>query len=186
MQQVHEIGLAIYSCANDNNRVYPTGNSSTEVCQKLLDGGYVTDPALFYFPYAGKTAARPGQRLKPENVCFDFTDGATMDSFGELPLVFLSGYRITYAPGTGAIPRFHPMPYEESWLHRWFNNGMDENGPVSGSAVYFVDNSVKWLPDRYSSRFKSLDDLIPNFIPPDFKSDGKTYRQLTPDGVLAP
>jgi len=25
---------------------------------------------------------------------------------------------------------------------------------------------------------------IPNFISPDYKPDGKTYRQLTPDGPL--
>jgi hypothetical protein len=28
------------------------------------------------------------------------------------------------------------------------------------------------------------DNTIPNVVPPDFKPDGKTYRQLTPDGVL--
>jgi len=41
-----------------------------------------------------------------------------------------------------------------------------------------------------NSRFIKLDTTanhdgsIPNFISPDFKPDGKTYRQLTPDGPL--
>jgi len=35
-----------------------------------------------------------------------------------------------------------------------------------------------------SSASVKPDASIPNFISPDFKPDGKTYRQLTPDGAL--
>jgi hypothetical protein len=35
-----------------------------------------------------------------------------------------------------------------------------------------------------SSHPTVADGTIPNIVPLDFKPDGKTYRQLTPDGVL--
>ena len=68
-QQTRALDLAMYSYCNDNDQKYPDGKSSTEVFQKLMDGGYVTDPALFYLPLPGKIKGVVGHRLKPENVC---------------------------------------------------------------------------------------------------------------------
>lgn len=158
LQSAHAIALALYSYTNDNNQNYPDGNSSTEVFQKLLDEKYVNDPAVFYFPLSGKTKPIPGQRLKPENVCWDVTSGVDSNSPNKLPVVFMTGYKVTYAPGGTAV-------------------ALVKSGPL-GIAVFYKDNGAMFTTTAHS------DGSIPNFTPPNFKPDGKTYRQLTPDGPL--
>ena len=173
----------MFSYANDNNGVYPDGNSSTEVFQKLMDGGYVTDPALFYLPLAGKEKAVAGQKLKPENVCWDVTSGVDSNAPDGLPLIFMTGYKVTYAPGASAVPIIKPYPPfwgEGTWSQWWQHDSAPAQGPP-GIAVFYKGTNAM---------FKNLDTTastggsIPNFIPPDFQPDDKTYRQLTPDGVL--
>jgi hypothetical protein len=61
MQMLRAIGLAMYSYANDNGGNYPDGKSSTEVFQKLLDGGYATDPALFYLRLQARPSPSSGK-----------------------------------------------------------------------------------------------------------------------------
>src|SRR5476649_1621607 len=56
LQSAHALGLAMYSCANDNSQIYPdaTGGNAVNVAQSLLAGGYVTDPGIFFL--SGDTA----------------------------------------------------------------------------------------------------------------------------------
>jgi hypothetical protein len=108
MQQAQAISVAMMLYYN-NHGSYPDGNSSTEVFQKLLDEKYCSDPALFYVPLPGKIKAMPGQKLKPESVCFDVTSGAGPRS-SKCPLVFLTGYKMNYAPGGTASPLVKPWP----------------------------------------------------------------------------
>jgi hypothetical protein len=179
VQMAHAIGLALYSYANDNNQQYPDGASSTEVFQKLMNGGYVTDPSIFYIPMPGKVKAEAGQKLKHENVCWDVT--APVDTSGpprDLPVLFLTGYRINYVPGGAAIPVIKPFPRfwkDESGVGQWV--GIMSYKASEGIAAFYENNSA-------SFHNVDADHTIPNFVPPDFKPDGKTYRQLTPDGVL--
>ena len=164
MQQCRQIGLMLFSYASDNaanNNAYPDGKSSTEVFQKLIDNGYCTDPSVFYFPLPGKTPPKAGQKLKPENVCFDVTSGVDSNSSDLVPLVFLTGYKVTYTPGTAAAPLTKPFP--------------------AGTTVFYKGNeTLVLLPGADANS----DGSIPNFTPINFKSGGKTYRQLTPDGPL--
>ena len=182
-QAAHMLGIALYAYANDNSGNYPEGKSSTEICQKLLNDGYITDPGIFCVSGSGKIKAESGQKLKPENVCWDYTAGLSTKSPGEVPLFFLTGYRVRYVPGGRAIP----LPKSDWPLRSWSQWWNKEPRPGSlfqgGVAVFYVNNSTKFInrvtaPDGTSS--------IPNFISPDYKPDGKTYRQLTPDGVLPP
>jgi len=164
MQQCRQIGMMMFSYAADNaanNNVYPDGKSSTEVFQKLLDNGYCTDPSIFYIPLPGKTPPKAGQKLKPENVCFDVTSGADSDASDGLPLVFVTGYKVTYAPGGAAVPLIKPYP--------------------SAMIVFYKNNSAKVL---LPATTENSEGSIPNFIPANFDPKGKTYHQLTPDGVL--
>jgi type II secretory pathway pseudopilin PulG len=184
MQSAHALGLAMYSYANDNSQNYPDGKSSTEVCQQLLDGGYVTDPSIFYIPAPGKTKALPGQKLKPENVCWDVTGGLSSSGPGDLPVLFLTGYRVSYTPGGAAIPIAKARVLgERTWGEWWRGEPVPSDIYQAGAGVFYVNNSAKW-----ANRVTATDGTssIPNFISPDYKPDGKTYRQLTPDGVLAP
>ena len=183
MQIVRQIGQMMFSYSTDNtanNNSYPDGNSSTEVFQKLLDGGYCSDPSIFYIPLSGKTPAKPGQKLKPENVCFDVTSGIASNASDGMPLIFMTGYKVTYAPGGSAVPIIKPYPpYGEprTWSQWW-----PENPPPSpGIAVLYKGNNAVF---RILDPTVNADGSISNFIPPDFDPKGKTYRQLTPDGPL--
>ena len=171
VQTAHALGLALWSYANDNQGLYPDGTSSTEVFQKLMDGGYVTDPGIFCLAMDGKIRASQDQKtLKPENVCWDVTGGLKDNDSPELPLIFITGFRMTYAPGGGFVSRVDPYPpYLDLNL---------KDGP--GLAVFFVNNSATWLKgDQWSGPFSHQ-----HILPPDFNAHGKTYLQLTPDGVL--
>ncbi len=111
MQQAHQMGQVLFSYATDNGSAYPEGKSSTEICQMLLDGGYVTDPAFFYVPMPGKVKPEPGQKkLKPENVCWDITGSVTGDAPDTLPLVFLTGYRSDLCTGSGSRADLKAFP----------------------------------------------------------------------------
>ena len=191
VQSAHAIGLAMFSYANDNSQVYADGKSSTEVFQKLLDGGYVSDPAIFYIAMAGKTAPVAGQKLKPENVSWDVIVTADSSSPEGLPLLLMTGYKISaFAPGASAIPLVKPFPRFgwASWRNQtWFDWLLDRPtiywANEGGAAVFYKNNSaafkgIETAPDGTTS--------IPKFIPLDYKPDGKVYRQLTPDGPLAP
>ena len=166
LQEVQAIGLAMYSYAQDHNGAYPVGKSSTEVFQKLIDGGYVTDPTIFFLELLkipGKSKATSNS-LKPENVCWDVTIPVDATSSDYLPLVFSTGYRVKYLPGGEAIPLFS-----------------DTDGRLAAIVVFYSGMNATWVMNENLS----FGDL-PNFINSNFDPKGKTYIQLTPDGPLSP
>jgi len=137
------IGLALFTYANDHNGAYPTGKSSTEVFQKLIDAGYVNDPTLFwegFLPVPGKSKA-DSKVLKPENVCYDVTVPVNSTSDDTLPVVFLTGYRINYVPRGTATPLF-------SWAKDW-----------TGLTVFYHGNNTAFLKNDGPS-----DGVVTNFI----------------------
>jgi len=169
LQTAHAIGLALYSYANDHGGRYPDGKTSTEVFQQLLDQGYVNDPTLFFASYmrvAGKVPPT-GKVLKPENVSWDVTGGVDASDPDELPLLFLTGYKVTYAAGAAAV--LAAPPPKRTWAQWW-----DDVPAWEPFMAVFYTN-------MYAGKvFAAKDGTIPNFIPADFDPKGKTYRQLTP------
>ena len=215
----------MFQYANDHNQNYPDGKSSTEVFQKLIDGGYISDPAIFYIPMVGKIKAGVGQRLKPENVCWDVTSPVDSSAPDGLPIVFSTGYKVNYVPGGAAIPFKKPgldqrtqlgkllgMPplfsaivgwcpeisasskngsIEFNWLAKLLGmpllysySAIADWNPGGAIAVCYKSNSASFVIVPYSSTTVNHHGPIPNFVPADFDAKGKTYRQLTPDGVL--
>ena len=176
----------MFAYANDNDGNYPDGKSSTEVFQKLLDGQYCSDPNISYISLPGKTKAIPGQKLKPENVSWDVTSPLNQNSPNELPVVFMTGYKVKYVSGGAAIPLVKPYPpfWTRTWLGWWQG---EPNPPRNfealdpGIAVCYKSNSAKYIKLETAPNGEGA---IPNFISPEFKPDGMPYRQLTPDGVL--
>ena len=169
LQTAHAIGLALYSYANDHGGKYPDGKTSTEVFQQLLDQGYVTDPALFFASYMRVSGKVPptGNVLRSENVSWDVTGGADTSASDELPLLFLTGYKITYVAGAPAV--LSAPPPKRTWGQWWD----DVPAWEPFMAFYSKGNFAK-------SVLANSDGQIPNFIPADFDPKGKTYRQLTP------
>jgi hypothetical protein len=196
MQRARVIGYALLSYAENHNGKFPEGNSSTEAFQKLLDfgyvrlidGAYVHDPSIFYVPMAGKIEPSAGQKLKPENVCWDITCCLDSNASDSLPLVFLTGYKITYAPGGTAVPILKPYPPFTRTPGHWWHGAADpaEN---PGIAVFYKGGQAAFRHLYYTEStdgpdVKNPDNTIPNFIPPQFDPNGINYRQLTPDGPL--
>jgi hypothetical protein len=85
MQATRTIALAMFQYANDNDKQYPDGKSSTELFQKLMDGNYITDPAVFFVPLPGKIRAAMGAKLKPVNVTYDDRMGYSNDGSRTVP-----------------------------------------------------------------------------------------------------
>jgi len=196
VQTAHQIGVGMFGYANDNDGNYPDGKSSTEVFQKLLDGGYCSDPTVFYIPLPGKIKPTAGQKLKPENVCWDVTSGVDSSSPDRLPILFMTGYKVTYVPGGSLIPIIKPHPQFGAEIHtlaQWWH----EPTPSPGIAVFYKGNNALFLRSGMEISYRDdgsivlksstpaiTDGSMANFLPPDFDSRVKTYRQLTPDGLL--
>jgi hypothetical protein len=166
VQTSHAIGLAMYSYANDNGGKYPTGKSSTEIFQQLVDGGYVSDPKIFYFEELHVPGKHPAMstKLKPENICWDVTTPLELTSDPSLPLLFITGFKMNYVPGGSAVPR--PTPTPSSVIH-------------AGIYIFYVNNSAMFRVNDGKP-----DEIVPNVVDPSFKPSGKTYIQLSPDGPV--
>jgi hypothetical protein len=178
MQQARSLALALFAYSNDNEGAYPTGASSTEVFQKLLDGGYLSDPTILYVPYPGKVKADADQKkLKPENVSFDVTCCLDRSSSDNLPAVFLTGYKVSYVPDGTATHLPEPRSVR-SWLSGWTTT---EDVASDGVAVAYKSNSARFWKSQATPGGESS---VPHFISADFHPDGKTYRQLTPEGPV--
>ena len=179
--KAHGIALALRSYANDNDLRLPGSANSTEIFQKLVEGGYVIDNQVFYIPLPGKIKPVIGQKLKPENVCFDMTTGVDFREVPEgLPIVFMTGYKVTYIAGSSAVPIIKPYPnfgaeFPTWWA--WWHSIPQEPGIVSAD----INSNSKFLKLETGANGERF---IPNFIPPGFDTKGKTYCQLTPDGPL--
>jgi hypothetical protein len=189
MQQARAIYLLITAYADAHNGVYPTGNSSTEVFQKLVDENHmkptgksleevlhnvvgsdsVTDPAIFCLAMAGKSPAT-STRLRPENVCFDVTIPLGKSSPDEMPAVFVTGYKISYVSGGTATPLTSSR--DRYWTSVCYNGGM----------AYALMKGHD-LPDWPSIQ---QDGVVTNFVPTKFNANGKKFQQLTPDGPILP
>jgi hypothetical protein len=169
--------------AKDHNGKIPDGSSSTEVFQKLIDEQYVEIANFFYRKFPGKIEPEWNQKLRPENVSWDITAGLTTDSPENTPVVYMPGLRVTYSNGGRAIPLLNPYPkhfLRMRTVSDWWS-GQPDPTPYAGVVVCYKDLSTRFID---LSQGENPDGSIPNFIPPHFKPDGKTYRQLTPDGVL--
>ena len=177
MFQSRTIGLALSQYAVDHEGKYPEGKTSTEVFQKLLDEKYVSDPVIFYYFLPGKVKPETST-LKPDNVAWDVTCCIDATSPDHLPAVFLTGYKIVYQAGAKAVPvKMAPLKKStpRTWSDWWYGIPIEPNY----LAVRYKDTSAKTF------QFP-VDGSFPNFIPTDFDPEGKTYRQLTPDGELTP
>jgi hypothetical protein len=188
MQATRTVALAMFQYSVDH-KAYLDGKSSTEVFQKLLDGKYISDPAIFYFPMPGKTKAPPGSRLQPKNVSYDVTSGIQINSPDSLPIVFLTGFQIDYRRGGAAISLTRPFPSFQSLPSTWLQSlAGTPREPISDLPVayknnnaycrssYHTDQPTQYTPDGYG--------IVPNVTPPDFDANGQIYRQLTPEGML--
>jgi len=192
------IALFLHRYSMDHHGQYPSGKSSTEIFQKLLDGEYTYEPRIFFSPGSpGKTEPpiTENYKLKPENVCYDVTIPVEANSPKDLPLVFMTGYRIIYLPGASAVPLSSTMKDRNPCIAVDYNNGTfaffrnvswfgigEYRSPGGFQNQYFLPDEAK---QKQGGRLLR-DGTITNFIPLTFDPAGKKYQQLTPDGPLSP
>jgi len=108
----------------------------------------------------GKTKPT-SSKLTPENVCFDVTTGATADSPDSLPLVYSTGYVISFTAGDNALP-------------------IDRNKvPWSGIGVFTKGNQANFLQADETG-------TVANLMPTGFNSGKNAYQQVTPEVAPPP
>ena len=163
VQACRSIQAMLYLYALDHGGKYPTGKSSTEVFQKLIDGKYTTTAEIFWIPMPGK-AKLTSKILKPKNVCWDVTTPVDVHSPNELPVVFITGFRMTYEPGARVIALFQPA-----------------EGRLLGFFVCYKGNLSMFL--RNEPGTSQVADPV---ISTTFNPAGQKFQQLTPEGTLAP
>jgi hypothetical protein len=173
MAAAQSIGSALDKYAADNGGQYPDGSTSTEIFQKLLDKHYLSDPSLFYLSHVEKSG-EDITRLKPESVCWDVTCCVDGDSPDNVPVLFLTGYKVTYDPKGNAtlIDKF-----DWSSITSWKELLSSGDVPPQrlGIFIHYKNKSTVWkIPDNNGN--------IPDFISGDFDAKGKVYHQLTPVG----
>jgi hypothetical protein len=127
----------------------------------LIDEKYVSDPSIFYVDMPGKVPPT-SSKLKPENVSWDVTIPLDSKSSQEVPVVFMTGYRINYVSGGGITPLSGTSPMHGKGL------------PVClyGNNAAFIHKDIQ--PDG----------SISHFFSDTFNPAGIQYQQLTPDGPL--
>jgi hypothetical protein len=161
MQRARQIELIMMQYSVDHNGAYPDGKTSTEVFQKLIDGKYVTDPTIFYLEMPGKTKPTSSQ-LTADNVSYDVTSGVTATSPDVVPVVFCTGYTVTYTPHAGAT-RDNPVAT-----------------PFPGPGLRFSGIAVAYKSGYARFQRAQADGSIADFIPLSFDAGGKKYVQLRP------
>ncbi len=97
----------------------------------------------------------------------------------DVPLVFPTGYRVTYAAGAPAVPRTNPYPLygdretPSSWdrYHGWPMPNI-----VMGVGVGYADQHEFYVAFLKLAQSGDGAWIIPKFIPADFTSTKQTYR----------
>jgi prepilin-type N-terminal cleavage/methylation domain-containing protein len=147
VQSAHAIGLALYSCANDNSQLYPdlsnpTGNTGTGAAapaRALLAGGYVTDPSIFYISsdtaaakYTGVLASA-ASTIANTAISWDFignTSGLGISSinYPYLPVLWstVNGATVSNLASTGIISvpisGANALPFQSAGLAVFYEN----------------------------------------------------------------
>ena len=163
MQTSRTLQLCLYQFAGDHGGKYPTGSSSTEVFQKLVDEQYLTATEILYLSMPGKVKTT-SNHLKPENVCFDVTAGMTDKTPDDVPGVFITGYQIDYRPGGSAV--------------RLSDHAQPDAGKDGIAIAYHSNNAFYKIANRDGSG------AVTNIVPADATIGPGPYTQLTPDGPL--
>ena len=173
---------ALRQYALDHDGRYPTGRSSTEAFQKLLDENYVSDPGIFLGGFPRPMKIRGKQlKLEPEDVGYDLTVPLDIHSPDDVPVIFLTGYRITYAPHADAIP-VSPLVIDRTPnMAVAYQNQWGDRMPW----VYVKPTRLfDYKRERDHEDQVLSDGTISRFIPSTFAAKDHFYQQLTPYGPI--
>jgi len=174
MQVTRQVGLAEFSYSNDYNQTYPFAATSEALASTLLNGGYVTDPSVFYIASTPSSSKPSGltapYTLAKANVNFDFMCGSAAGASGltstaadGTPLVELTG-------GTYTMKTTGPITCT-------LNSTLTAFG-TDGLAVDYKSNSAKFLKAVITGATSAT---IANFVDTSYNDpSGGSYALVTP------
>jgi len=147
MQSAHALGLAMYSCANDNSQLYPdaSGGDAHNIAAALLAGGYVSDATIFSL--SGDTASgfvkvssttNTATTITVNQISWDFMGnggaGVPSTTFQYLPLLWSTingaSTKPVWAATSGAITA---VPVTTNPFQ------------VAGIAIFYINNSAAFV-----------------------------------------
>ncbi len=165
---------ALRQYALDHDGRYPTGRSSTEAFQKLLDENYVSDPGIFLggFPQPKKIRGKQ-LKLEPEDVGYDLTVPLDIHSPDDVPVMCLSYFSPAHAD---AIPVSPPGYQSNSQYGRCLPESMGERMPW---AYVRRTRLFDYKRERDHEDQVLSDGTIIRFIPGTFAAKDHFYQQLT-------
>lgn len=172
VSQVRQLGTILFTYASENDWKYPTGESSTEFFQELIDAGYLNNGELLYIDgMPGKSPWQSG-KLRPENVCWDVVVPMTTGNPDALPQILSTGWNLEFKPGSRPTisndNEARAILPSRSWL----------SFRKEASLVLFRHgNSAELIRER--DLLERPDDIAKNFMPADLDPN-KAYRQLKP------
>ena len=146
LQQAHALGIAMYSCANDNQQLYPdaSGGDAHNIAGTLLAGGYVTDATIFSL--SGDTAGsfvkvssstNTATTITKVNVSWDFLgnagNGVSSTSYPYLPIVWstVAGQTISFTAAAGSPMSVTPLATNPFG--------------TAGVAIFYINNSAAFV-----------------------------------------
>jgi prepilin-type N-terminal cleavage/methylation domain-containing protein len=170
MQVTRQIGLSEFSYSNDYNQTYPFGVVSEDIANTLLNGGYLSDPSIFYqagTPNAVKGGGTTPYALTAVNVNFDFmvnkATGLSSTAADGTPLVQLTG-------GTLAMQALGPITCTILATETAFG--------TDGLAVSYKSNSAKFMKAIATSATQAS---IANFVDSSYNDpNAGNYTLLKP------
>ncbi|MEM1060033.1 MAG: hypothetical protein AAGK14_12355 [Verrucomicrobiota bacterium] len=119
LEQLRAVGAAMQAYAADHGGRFPAGENSTEVFNELIATGYLEDHRMamrggkghksLLDVVGGGEDEEPTDpattRLQSAEVAWDVTAvGASESAHPDLPLVFSTGHKVSYAPGSVPVP----------------------------------------------------------------------------------
>jgi prepilin-type N-terminal cleavage/methylation domain-containing protein len=110
MQTTHALYVADFQYNIDNNN-FADGADAGAIAQNLLNGGYISDPSIFFIAGGSTTkftGSNAAQGITAQNVSWDFLGsgatytGLTTSDPEQLPLVWSTGNTITIPAAAGS------------------------------------------------------------------------------------
>jgi prepilin-type N-terminal cleavage/methylation domain-containing protein len=159
MQTTHSLYIADFQYSIDNSNAFADGADAGAVANALLNGGYITDPTIFYVagePNAKKVVAGQGggngatASMKASNVCWDFMGyaagtGLSSNDPDQVPLIWSTGNTLAVPLASGeAITVGANNPFGADGVPVVYKSGQSKFQKAStttGTVANFVDAS---------------------------------------------
>jgi prepilin-type N-terminal cleavage/methylation domain-containing protein len=176
VQVAHQLGALEFAYSNDYNQTYPYGTDGHTIANLLLNGGYASDPSIFYVantPNATKvTTATTPWALVANNENWDFMvdttnlKGLTSAATDACPLCQLTGATVTMGTTGTSIDSSATI-----------NPTLTAFG-ADGIAVYYKGNNAKFVKGISTSAASAT---ISTYVDTSFSdANGGNYGLKTP------